>query len=474
MNMEYPKDFKSASIAVGVAVIVVIVMFAALFFDEPLTPSGSVVQSKTIGSTALHLNVQNVNPVMAQQLMLKNSTGVIINDVPRGTARRHLDLRRGDVILMYNKIPIHSVAHLNHLMGQSRQGDLVTLDLSRKGRTFAVSTKIPQTANVQVWDRSAFCAFLVVLVLVLTFIALFFNLGHRTVVVALGAVSMMVIGSTSGFFSQAKAFDSIQMSPIMIFIGMSIFSLLLEEYRFIDYMAKKVILVMKADATKVVLSLCLVTYIFSLLVNNLSTRLVVIPVTLYVAKGMNLNPIPVVIAEIISSNIGGASTMIGDFPNMLISSSANLHFISFIVYMAPICLVLLAAMLFYMNAVDFSRQPQFSDSVVKERFLAQVKVELDSIQVQWSRIKVLGGVMVGVIVAFLFLPLFGVKPPAIALGGGFLMLAIENQRASKILKKINISDVLFFICMFILVGGALHSGLLKELSDMMIRFTQGS
>ena len=126
---------------------------------------------------------------------------------------------------------------------------------------------------------------LVLGILILSFGAIFTNKINRTVCVVLGAASLLMIGPLFGFYDEQKAFKAIYLSPIFIFISMSIFSLLLDELHFFDFVAKKKIIRTQGETRKIVCSLCIMTYVSSLFVNNLTTILVIIPITLYLARG---------------------------------------------------------------------------------------------------------------------------------------------------------------------------------------------
>jgi Na+/H+ antiporter NhaD/arsenite permease-like protein len=456
----------------GIAIVIVL---AALFGNRKISSPESVPRIASIGgSNAVELSVINVNPVIARQFRLKGTSGVLINDIPRGTLRRRLGLKRGDVILKYNRVDVQSANHLVYLMSQGRIGDTVRFLISRQGKLFSVTAKIPQTAGGANLGYSAGNILIALIILILIFSALFFNLINRTVCVALGAALMLFVGSLFGFYDQTKAFHSIKMGPIIIFIGMSAFSILLEELKFFEYLAKKMILRMKADAGKVVFVLCLMTYLFSLFVNNLSIILVMIPVTLYVARGLNINPVPVVIAEIISSNIGGASTVIGDFPNMLISASTGLTFIDFFVFMAPVCFILLLSLLWFLRRFGLTHNNRKKSTAYEKAFLKKIEIEVSGMRMDWKAIRKTLFILGCTVIGFIILPIFRIGPAFVALAGGFLLLGLTNKKASQVLKRMSFTDVIFFISLFIIVGGALYAGLLKGISDIIISLSSGN
>lgn len=472
-NMKKIRKALSKELIVGCVLVVILI---ALFGGNTTTNVKNMPETVSIsGASAIELSVVNVNPIIAREFNLPNVSGVLVNDTPKGTARKIIGLRRGDMVLKYNNVEVQSVSHLEYLMYHQQSGDTVNFLIWRNGRMFDLSARLPQSAGIKNIYNSTFLNIIIVLViLILTFTALFFNLIERTVCVVLGAAVMMVFGAIFGFYNQTKAFNSIDMSPILIFVGMSVFSIFLERLKFFDYISKKIIVRMKADVIKVVFALCIMTYVFSLFVNNLSTILVIIPITLYICKGLNINPVSVVIAEVIASNIGGASTMTGDFPNMLISSSTGLLFFDFLVFMAPICLVMLLFLLWYMKQFEFSKNKRRKSPIIEKEFLEKLEEDLSSMKIDWPAVKRVIIAVGCVIAGLMILPFFRIKPATIAFTGGAILLAIENKNAKDVLKRLNFADIIFFIALFIIVGGALHSGLLKGISDIISSLSMGN
>ena len=471
INLKKSIYWRIATVVVVVVVVVVVAMFAG---DEVMYPESTPKRVTPRGAPTLEISVVDVNPIIARQFKLSSVSGVLVNDAPQGSGSRLAGIKRGDVITGYNNTIVQSAAHLEHLMAHNHPGDTVTFDISRKGKIFSKSVRFPQSVNVmEMYNPTVRNLAGTILILLLTFTALFLNLMNRTVCVVLGAVLMIGWGSILGFYDETKAFHSIMMSPILIFVGISIFSILLDQLKFFDYTARKMIVKVDADTGKIVIALCLMTYLFSLFVNNLAAILVMIPITLSLARELKINPVPIAIAEIIASNIGGASTMIGDFPNMLISSSTGLSFVEFLIFMAPICFILLLAQFCYMRKFGFMKMEKRRSLAAQENFLKKMKGELAEMDLEWASVKRTLFILGAVIVGFIVLPVSGVRAATIALAGGFILLTIERKYAKDVLKKISFTDILFFIALFIIVGGALHSGLLEIFSNMISSLSMG-
>ena len=462
--------FMEAAIA-----LVVIVVLAALFMDTKNMPAQSSPRMAQIsGSNAIEFDVINVNTIIAKDFNLPYVAGVLVNNVPLGAARKAIDIRRGDIILKYNNVDVQSSNHLAFLMSQSKPGDTIIFTVSRNGRNLNMSTKIPAEIGMDIFAPRGRDILIVLVILIMTFTMLFLNIFNRTVCVTLGAVLMLVAGSVFGFYNQSEAFDAIRLSPIFILMGMSIFAIFLEELRFFEYVGKRLIVALKADGLKIIMVFAALTAVTSALVDNISTILILMPIVIYTCKGLNFNPIPAVIAMIIASNIGGTATAIGDFPNMLIASTTGLTFVDFLIFMAPICAIFLGIFLWYMWFTEFRHQAKKRSVRLQDAFLNKVVEEVSAMNMDWPNIKKVLFVLGSVIVAFIILPSFKIQLAPIALGGGFLLLAIENQKAKDVIKKISLTDLLFFIALFLLVGGALFSGLLKIVSDILTSMSMGN
>lgn len=455
---------------------VVLLIIVGALFNSGAHP-GIGGQHVTVASpgNVFYVDVLDVDPVIARQFNLPVVSGILVNQVMSGMAGRLVDLKRGDVILKLSAVDIQSVNHFQYLMAQKQAGDKLVFDVVRNGKLVSITVQtptfvVPLDINAPPVRNAAVAVF----VLALVFFALFFNFAHRTVVVVLGAVLMLVLGAMFGFYDQTKAFRSIYLEPILLLISMGIFPIFLEKSKFIDYSAKKLIVAMRGDTFKTAIALCLMTYVLSLFINNLTTLLVMIPVTLYVARGLNIDPLPVAIAEIISSNIGGASTLVGDFPNMLIGASTGLSFLDFMIFMMPIGLVLLLVLFWYMKQFEFPAEAAVKSTALRKTYLEQVRRELGAMKVDWKLTKLTLLVFGGVIAAFIILPIWKVEAATIALAGGFVMLAMRKNEIGEVLKKISLSDILFFLGLFILVGGAQHAGLLKDIAEMISTVSMGN
>ncbi len=390
-------------------------------------------------------------------------TGVLIKRVWGHSPARAAGLASGDVILRMNGMPVSTPAEVE--AGLSTPGSpRMDLVIVRNKRILSVPVLLRESPD---FARNVG----VILVLLATvFALLYFTPLDRVGVVGCGAVLSVILGIGFGFYDQQGAFAAIRMSTLALLLGMGLITVALEETGFFAAMAAKVGELSHGDWSRLMVLLCLTTYFLSALVNNLTTILVILPVTLGLARQFHYDPTPFVIGEIISSNLGGASSMIGDFPNMLIASTTGRHFHDFLLYMMPPCLAQLGITIWFMkrarpnpSSERKAAQPPIPESDIAAHTPALVPEK------RRQALAVLGAV----IVAFLFCGVLAVAPATVALAGGFAILLLWNRGAPRLIGKAGFGDILFFVGLFVLVGCAEASGLLDIIASWIMNVSGG-
>lgn len=271
-----------------------------------------------------------------------------------------------------------------------------------------------------------------------------------------GSTAMLVYGMVSGFYPLSAAVGSIYFETLALCLGMSLVSAVLARSGVFTHIAASTVASSRGNRWWIFLVLTLMTYGISLVVNNLAAIVVVLPVTLAACQQMRLNPVPVAIAEIIASNLGGASSMIGDFPNMIIASAGRLGFMDFIGGMMVPCLVLLVFMLLYF---DRHRGRLFLKSAgleppdrrAMDRLLAETA---ENPHLARAGLWLLGLTLLG----FLLSDMVHVRPAWIALAAGVVALLIGDFKSEEIAQACGVSDLIFFAGLFVMVGGLVAAG----------------
>lgn len=290
-------------------------------------------------------------------------------------------------------------------------------------------------------------------IFVIVFAVIYRGTVDRRVAVLSGAACILVYGVAAGFFSVGMAVDSIYFETLTLIFGMSAISAVLARSGLFALIASRTASHAMGNAWWVLIVFSLVTYGFSLLVNNLAAMVVIVPVTLTVCSQMKINPVPVLIAEIIASNLGGASTMIGDFPNMIISSAGHLHFLDFIGGMMVPCLALLAVMLGYFQW----RRREVSSVGMAPTGGASLLDPATDPRLMKMGLSILGVVLVG----FMFSDSIGLRPGWIAFTAGVVVIALGGQDDGKDwFSDCGGQDIVFFAALFVMVGGLVSAGAL--------------
>ena len=296
-----------------------------------------------------------------------------------------------------------------------------------------------------------------ILVFVIVFAQIYFGTLDRRIAVLLGAGTIFVYGLMAGFMTPRMVIDSIYFEVLALVFGMSAISMLLARSGLFSLIAKRTVTRAMGNGWWVMVSLSLVTYSLSLAVNNMATMVVILPVTLTVCLQMKLNPAPLLIAEIIASNLGGASTMVGDFPNMIISSVGSLHFIDFIGGMMAPCVMLLAVMLCYFQVHRAKFDPESSSSGAKIKLTPDFEEPVVDRRLMNIGLTILSMVLVG----FLFTEVIGLRPGWIAVtAGAFVLIFAGRGWETDWFTACGGQDILFFVGLFIMVGGLVAAGTL--------------
>lgn len=288
---------------------------------------------------------------------------------------------------------------------------------------------------------------------------------NKTVAVLLGGSLFIILG----IVSQEKAFEEIDWNVIFLLIGMMIIVGITKRTGLFQYVAIKAAKAVKGDPIKILLMLSVITAVFSAFLDNVTTVLILTPVSILIAVELGVSPIPFVICEAIASNIGGTATLIGDPPNIMIGSAANLSFMDFLVNLGPVIIVILA--LFLIIIYFIFRKKLVVSSEKKARIMDFD--ESRSIEDKTLLIKSL--IILGmVIVGFLLHSLLHLEAATIALAGAsLLMILAGKEEVEKFFHEVEWGTIFFFIGLFILVGGLVEMGLIKKLAEFLLSLTGG-
>jgi anion transporter len=285
---------------------------------------------------------------------------------------------------------------------------------------------------------------------------------HR-VAAALGGAGIMVaagiLDAHDLFYREETAID---WNVIFLLFGMMVIVGVLRHTGVFEYVAIWAAKRAKGDPYRVMVLLCLITGIASAGLDNVTTVLLVAPVTLLVCDRIGVNPVPYLIAEVLASNIGGTATLIGDPPNIIIASRANLSFNDFLIHMAPMVVVLLVLFVVVCRLLFRSAFETDPEKVADVMSLT----EREAIQDRTLLIRSLV-VLAAVLVGFTLHSVLDLEPSIVALLGAGLLVLISGLDQDDYLVDIEWETLLFFVGLFVMVGALVEVGAIDKLADAL-------
>ncbi|MFD5815801.1 SLC13 family permease [Streptomyces sp. NPDC127038] len=282
---------------------------------------------------------------------------------------------------------------------------------------------------------------------------------HRVAVALGGAGLMLAIGATddvSAFYSEDSGID---WNVIFLLMGMMMIVGVLKKTGMFEYLAIWSVKKAKARPFRVMAMLVVITAAASALLDNVTTVLLIAPVTLLVCERLALPAAPFLIAEVFAANIGGTATLVGDPPNIIIASRAGLTFNDFLVHLAPLA-VLLVLVLVALCRVMFRRY-----FVYDEDRAAEIMALEEREAIKDPRLLVQGLIVLTLVVAgFVLHPVLHYEPSIVALLGAGLLVAVSTAETSEVLAEVEWPTLAFFAGLFIMIGGLIDTGVIDEVS----------
>ncbi|MBL6965736.1 MAG: ArsB/NhaD family transporter [Anaerolineales bacterium] len=288
---------------------------------------------------------------------------------------------------------------------------------------------------------------------------------HRTISALLGGVAMILFG----VLPQAQAFHAVDWNVIFLLAAMMIIANVLKETGLFQWIALQAVRLGKGDPFRVLVILSLVTAVTSAFLDNVTIVVLVAPVTLFVASNLRVNPVPFLIAEILASNIGGMATLVGDPPNILIGSAAEIDFLTFIANMGPISLIILLAFIGLSRFLFKNDLKTDKKASVDIQALDTSALITDPVLLRKSLV-----VMGGVIAGFLAHGALHLEPATIALTGATLLMLWGRSDPHYLLRDIEWTTLFFFFGLFITVEAVVEAGIIETIAQAALKLTGGS
>ncbi len=301
-------------------------------------------------------------------------------------------------------------------------------------------------------------------ILVAAYVLIFSEVIHRTLAAVIGAVTMIMVGMASGFYSQGEAVEAIDANTMFLLTGMMTLVVMLKPTGGFEWVAIRLAKASRGSPARLLVYLSTAVTVISLFLDNVTTILVFAPLTIVIARLLGINPVPYLMAEALLSDTGGVATLVGDPPNVMIGSAANIDFNTFLFHMGPMIFVAWLATMFLLLFMFRKDLAQEIDGILD---LDETKVLKDHkalIAICFS---------IGVVILLFFIHhRFHLFPGYVSWIGVAVALALVRPDPDELLRGLDWAVLVFFAGLFIIVGGVEGSGLLDLLGHQLADVAQ--
>jgi Na+/H+ antiporter NhaD/arsenite permease-like protein len=288
---------------------------------------------------------------------------------------------------------------------------------------------------------------------------------NRTITSMVGAFLIVGIGLLMGFYSEEEAIASIDFNTLGLLFGMMLLVALLEPTGFFQFLAVWAGRLSKGQPVRLLILLGTITTVVSMFLDNVTTVVLIAPVTILICEILGVNPIPYLISEALLSNTGGVATLVGDPPNVLIGSEAGLSFNDFLTHSLPIVIFVWLVSLWLLRYIfrqELKTVPPNVDALYE-------LIPAESLEDRKTAQKVLI-VLAGAIILFFLHSLLHISPSFVALSAAAVALVWTRPDIKETLKRVEWSILIFFAALFVMVGGLEASGVLESVVSALSTF----
>jgi len=300
------------------------------------------------------------------------------------------------------------------------------------------------------------------IIFIITLVYIFSEKVHRSITAIAGAVLMVGIGKLFGFYSEDIAVQAVDFNTLGLLLGMMMLVAMLEPTGFFQYIAVWAARTSRGKPVRLFILLGSVTTVLSMFLDNVTTVVLIAPVSILICEILGISPLPYLIAEALLSNTGGVATLVGDPPNVLIGSAAGFSFNDFLIYSLPIVAVAWVATLGLLQFL-------FRDQLSKQPANAQAVMSLnpaESLDDPKTAKRIL--MILGIAILLFFIHhLMHISPAFIAASAAALALVWVQPDIQELFKKVEWSVLIFFSSLFIMVGGLEAAGVLDSIVRLL-------
>ena len=285
---------------------------------------------------------------------------------------------------------------------------------------------------------------------------------HRAACALIGAMLLVLIG----ILEPKEALGFIDFNTIGVLIGMMMFVAVVKNSGLFEFLAVKSAKIAKGNPWRIMVAFMIITAVLSAFLDNVTTVLLIGPMTFSICQRLELNPVPFLMTQIIASNVGGTATLSGDPPNIMLGSAADISFLQFVIYDGPIVVITMVATVFafkFMYGKGLSVAPEKMELIM----------QMDEGEMIKDRVLFIKSVIMIflVAVAFLLHDTLELKTSVIALSCAALMIMIGGQDVEETVHDVEWPTIVFFAFLFIVVGGLEKVGLIHMLAETLINAT---
>lgn len=288
---------------------------------------------------------------------------------------------------------------------------------------------------------------------------------HRALAALLGAVVLLVIG----IIDFNAGMESIDFNTLGVLCGMMMFVAIVKESGLFEFVAIKSAKACKGNPWLIMIAFAVITAVFSAFLDNVTTVLLIGPMTIMLCKTLDINPVPFLLLEIMMSNVGGTATLIGDPPNIMIGSEAGLSFAQFIMVNAPIVVVIMVVLL-----VIFRFMYGRHLSVDEKNRLNIMELSAEDAIIDKALFHKSVVMIVLVAIAFMLHGVFNLETSVIALTAAAVIILISGRDIEVAIEGIEWGTIGFFLGLFMVVGGMEHTGVIEMLGNAIVDATGGN
>ncbi len=287
---------------------------------------------------------------------------------------------------------------------------------------------------------------------------------NRSITAIAGAALMVGLGMIFGFYSEEAALKAIDFNTLGLLFGMMILVAMLEPTGFFQYLAVLAARSSKGKPMRLFILLGIITTVLSMFLDNVTTVVLIAPVTILICEIMGISALPFLVSEALLSNTGGVATLIGDPPNVLIGSAAGLSFNDFLIYSLPIVLFSWAGAFLLLRTLfkkELSKRPRSVKAIMRLNPSETLNEPLIA-----RRILIVLG---GAILFFFVHNTLHISPSLVALSAAAIALVWVRPDIQEVLKRIEWSVLIFFGALFVMVGGLEHAGVMEAIVGLLER-----